>query len=245
VAISEYASKVYTPVSTEHGRCAENLIDMMVNMSKTCTFKKNPDRHLFQQVRCKLNAARSALVVNETNPMFEIADQLDPSITNKVVGRMLNEKIHTRMLSIPWESDRTVESFLACIALLQEYFDGEINLHINTQVPYSIHDTAPSFFAFTMEFEPVRFGVIWKGVFYYAKVDTKYFIPETILIWLDLRLEFVDAASENRLHQAIVDPESVVQTNEFYKFIYTADSDDERDEDTVNLKHLDTISALM
>lgn len=223
--VSGYRNVTTPPHNTENGKHAAVLTTIIVNMAQNCSWKRTKDQHLFQQVKSKLDPARMASILYHETPMAEIAAELDPQITNRVVGDIVAYDVGRKLKVAKFETTSAVDLFVAAVGVLRENLDADVPLYINTEIPYARSDTQPSFVLLTGSFATrgTRFGYIKDGTMHFVDPSSKNIIMETILMWMNAWLQADNSPALQMLHTAVSDPERIMQVNKFYKYVHGID----------------------
>lgn len=216
-----YPRKRHIPLNSEHGGQALVLIHMLKEMARAKTMAKTKDKHLFSQVRALLKPCRQAMVISGETPLGAIAQQYSKMACNKVVGGLLDSKMDYTLDRMRWKTDYSTESFITVIWALIERYDGPIQLYINTEIPYSVHDKVPAFVLLTGEFatEGACFGVIYNRNIIVIPPATPYPIAECIILWLNILNDVSPSETSDMFRDAIMFPDAVMPTNKFHKFL--------------------------
>lgn len=103
----------------------------------------------------------------------------------------------------------------------------QLRLYINSEIPFSHADKLPAFVLLCEEYAEetgTLFGFIHDSVVYFLDPGTPFLIPQTICRWLSKSLQTCRSTTLDMLDEAIVDPERIMESNKFFKFVRGADA---------------------
>ena len=103
--------------------------------------------------------------------------------------------------------------------------DIDLRLYINSEIPFSHADTLPAFVLLCEEYAEefgTLFGFIHNDTITFLDPSTPYLIPQTICRWLCTALQSSRLTTLDMLDAAIGDPESIMESNKFFKFCHGA-----------------------
>jgi hypothetical protein len=219
---------------TSHSESAVvQLYTVFQKLAQSCSFERRGDTYLHQVLKSKLMPARKSALGWLEPPLKTLPDQYTDD-TNKLVRKYIDVTAAQVLDTTHIETAIDADTFILLVSLLQETIDG-IRLHclINDDIvrhgnlpDQSEHIPHP--IVLTHEFQSektssVTLGYVWNNTLYTCRTGS-YRLLHIILQWMEKTVAVLGSDSEaahslSSLLEVCVDPDRVLSSNPFSKFI--------------------------
>lgn len=185
--------------------------------------------HVPHPARCKLTAARQAYLPWEPSTPFEqLPKQYHGMSVNELIRPYIETTCGAVCTTVDWATISTTDVYVMVVSMLQESLDNVVTpLLSNSEVCTYVNDPCPVPYVFTGNYaiRGPEFGYVWNNTLYTVAPKTPYPVPSTILCWMDACMTVLPKThpmhkSLTALYNAVVHPDSILPSNQFYKFLY-------------------------